>query len=666
MPPIPILTRVFKLLVLGVFSLALAGETALGDSETYAVYSNGLIPPPPAELFTWSDPDCTPTYNATNQDPTAPQGTVSFLSSGSSCAWFGWGVFLNMNMSAYSNGQISFFLKSTTSLEVQLQDQQGNKPTVLTPSTDGQWQQMIYPVSTFTSQGVDLSAIYGLFLITDTNGPTTFYLDDVVWSNNVIPQTGSLQVTISPASAITAGAKWQVDGGKLQNSGATVTNLSVSDHTVSFSTVAGWRTPSNQIIAVIANSTATVSGNYVAIGSLEVTLEPVVAITAGAQWQVDDGTFQNSGATVSNLSVGDHWVSFSTISGWTTPTNETVSIKANAVAKTTGTYTYSAQGTYNGLFAQADINVGSSGMLMSLSVTASGTYSGKLLIGGSTNTISGGFTASGQASNNVPRLAIQGGPLTLEMKLNWNDSPPSITGTVLGTNGGPWIAGLTAELASNSLGSADYTVLLLSSGTPPGYGYLLITNHAGTVTLNGALADGTAFSQVVPASGAGDLPVYGNLYSSTGLLLGWIGLETGSPTGNLTWIKEASRSSTLYTNGFTNLVLLQGSPWIKPSPHTAAIDLPLGQLDFSGGGLVSALSFNVAVSNNNALVKLTGSPTNSLTGSINTNTGLLTITFGNGAGKATTAGIGAVLQNANSAGGYFLGKTNAGSIFLQP
>jgi hypothetical protein len=41
-------------------------------------------------------------------------------------------------------------------------------------------------------------------------------------------------------------------------------------------------------------------------------------------------------------------------------------------------------------------------------------------------------------------------------------------------------------------------------------------------------------------------------------------------------------------------------------------------------------------------MKLPGSATNSLTGSINPKTGLLTITFGNGAGNATTAGKGAV------------------------
>jgi hypothetical protein len=305
-------------------------------------------------------------------------------------------------------------------------------------------------------------------------------------------------------------------------------------------------------------------------------------------------------------------------------------------------------------------------MLSGLAVTASGTYSGKVLIGDSTNAISGSFNASGQASNNVPRVAKQGGPMSMSMWVNWNNSPLTIAGTVSGTNGGSWSANLAAELAASGAASAEYTALVLPSGTPPGYGYMLITNHAGAVTISGGLADGTSFSQAVPVSGSGDLPVYGNLYGSTGLLFGWLGLESGSPAGNLTWIKEASHSSALYTNGFTNLVAVQGSAWTNPLPHTAAIDLPSGQLDISGGSLLSPMTFKVAVSNNNALAKLPGSPTNSLTGSITPKTGLVTTTFGNGAGKATTAGTGAVLQNVNSAGGFFLGKTNAGELLLQP
>jgi hypothetical protein len=476
---------------------------------------------------------------------------------------------------------------------------------------------------------------------------------------------GSLEVTISPAAVIQAGAKWEVDGGEWRKSGATATNLSPGDHAVNFNTVTGWLTPASQSVYVTNGPTATAIGTYLGIGSLKVALAPAAAVTAGAQWQVDGGIWQTSGATVSGLPAGGHILSFNTISGWATPSNQPVSIKTKLVTNAKGTYTFSAQGIYNGLFMQPDVTEETAGMVSGLDVTASGTYSGKLLIGGSTNAISGGFDVSGQASNYVHRTAKQGGPLMLEMTLNWNDSPPEITGTVSGTNGGVWVANLTNELAAKGSSSMEYTALVLPAVSPPGCGYMLMTNHAGAVTLSVTLADGTSFSQAVPLSGMGDLPVYGNLYRSTGLLLGWISLESGAPAGNLTWIKKASRPPALYSSGFTNLAAVQGSPWTNPLPHTAAIDLLSGHLDISGGALLSPLSFNVAVSSSNTLVKLTGGPTNLLSGSINSK-GLLTIKFGNGAGKATTAGTGAVLQNATNAGGFFLGKTNAGSILLQP
>jgi hypothetical protein len=179
------------------------------------------------------------------------------------------------------------------------------------------------------------------------------------------------------------------------------------------------------------------------------------------------------------------------------------------------------------------------------------------------------------------------------------------------------------------------------------------------------LGDGTPFSQGVLLSGNGDVPVYGTLYGNTGLILGWIGLEGGSPVGNLTWIKPP-RVGARYTNGFTNMVAVEGSAWTNPLPRTAAIDVSSGQLTLSGGNLSNALSFAVAISSNNVVGKLTGSPTNTLTGSINPKTGLLTVTFGNGVGKATTIGSGAVLQNTAGGGGFFLGKTNTGAILLVP
>ncbi len=157
-----------------------------------------------------------------------------------------------------------------------------------------------------------------------------------------LAQTGSLQVTLSPAGAVSAGAQWRVDGGAWQNSGATVGGLSVSNHTVIYSTVSGWTTPGSQTVTISANQVTTSSGTYMAVpqsGSLQVVLSPAGATSAGAQWQVDGGNWQNSGVTVAGLSVGNHTVAFKTVSDWTAPASQIISMTANQTAAITSTYT---------------------------------------------------------------------------------------------------------------------------------------------------------------------------------------------------------------------------------------------------------------------------------------------------------------------------------------
>jgi hypothetical protein len=95
------------------------------------------------------------------------------------------------------------------------------------------------------------------------------------------PETGSLQVIISPAGAVSAGAQWQVDGGAWQSSGTTLSSVSVGSHTVAFNTVSGWTTPADQTVSVSANQTATATGNYVAIVSLPPQLTGIAMNTNG-------------------------------------------------------------------------------------------------------------------------------------------------------------------------------------------------------------------------------------------------------------------------------------------------------------------------------------------------------------------------------------------------
>jgi uncharacterized repeat protein (TIGR03803 family) len=321
-------------------------------------------------------------------------------------------------------------------------------------------------------------------------------------------------------------------------------------------------------------------------------------------------------------------------------------------------------GTYNGLFFPSNgVAEETSGMLYNFVLRNTGACSGSLLIAGNHYPIATNFDVSGHSAFIAGQLQVD---------LNLDIATPQITGTVSTSE---WIANLTANLASNTLPSAEYTILFspstnVSANSPPGDGYALVSDHAGVVSLTGALADGISYNQTVAVSQAGDIPVYAVLYTNTahpnpGLLLGWINLtnlQAIAPTNALTWIKKAPLSSALYTNGFTNLLSSLGSLWTNPPAKTPAISLTNGLLVISNGDLL--LNFTNIFVSDDTLTNLNVPPTNSLSGSVNPKTGLLTFTFDNG--TTTNHASGAILQNTTNAGGFFLTLTNAGSFNLQP
>ncbi|MCP3978831.1 MAG: hypothetical protein GY716_05805, partial [bacterium] len=152
---------------------------------------------------------------------------------------------------------------------------------------------------------------------------------------------GSLKVTISPQGAVDAGAQWQADSGSWQNSGYLMHDLDAGTHTVTFKTISGWTAPPNQAVDVggqTVNSTGTYTEIFHQIGSLKVTISPQGAADAGIQWQVDSGSWQDSGTVVHNLGVGTHTVTFKTTDGWTAPPDQTVNVGSGQTVESTGTY----------------------------------------------------------------------------------------------------------------------------------------------------------------------------------------------------------------------------------------------------------------------------------------------------------------------------------------
>jgi hypothetical protein len=328
-----------------------------------------------------------------------------------------------------------------------------------------------------------------------------------------------------------------------------------------------------------------------------------------------------------------------------------------------------ARGIYNGLFFDpTNVAADTAGMLSCLEVGRKGVFSGNLRVSGASYGLEGRFDVGGFSSNRIVRPAIKGGPLTLEMNLDWSESPPVITGSVTGTNGGPWMNALSAERVGAWWTWGDYTLLIPPGGPPsngpPGDGYALIADRSGWVNINGKLADGAAFGLAVPESDNGEVPLYASLYSGSGVLVGWLNFASGAPTGDLTRVRPASRTG-LFTNGFTNGIEVQGSAWTHSWTWDADLGITSGQMEISGGPLDAPLEFNVAVTDHDALVKLPTSPaTNTLAGTISGRTGLMTVTFGDGKGKATITGYGVVLQDQTNGAGFLVTKTNAGAISL--
>lgn len=185
---------------------------------------------------------------------------------------------------------------------------------------------------------------------------------------------GIVTVTILPAEAVTAGAKWTIDADTTQrNSGDTLGNLDVGAHTIRFVAVTGWTTPADQPVTLTAGNTSTVTGTYVvgpvAPGSVRVTITPSAA-AAGAKWTLDsDATQHNSGETVASVTAGSHTVKFTEVAGFTTPADQTVTVVSGQTLDVTGAYVQPGTGPAVARFSTGNYTAGTA-FQVTITITA--------------------------------------------------------------------------------------------------------------------------------------------------------------------------------------------------------------------------------------------------------------------------------------------------------
>jgi hypothetical protein len=521
------------------------------------------------------------------------------------------------------------------------------------------------PNEFYATSGYDLccglGSMNGLNLIRALVGATT------VSSGG--QKTGSVTVTISPPSVVNEGALWQVDGGTAEGDGATVTNLSAGSHTLSFTTVSGWKTPLNQTVKITDGVTTEAGGIYVALpaGSVSLTLQ-----TNG------DGIIDHA-AWPDQLEIGKTYTvtavprARNVFSNWTGGTSQPYSVLSSLAAYpfvmqsnlvlqayfTTNVF-LALQGTYRGLFAPTDSDrqQTNSGAFV-FSVTTGGAVSGNLNMGGVGVPLTGKFNLAGTAQIISKRA---GGKPSLTTTLQLDFTNQSVSGTLTDSAGD-----FTAQLAGNRnvFNSTDkatafegrYTVVIPSANDPTvgpygtSYG-MAIVGPLGGITLAGSLADGTAISESSVVSQDGYWPLYIDLYGGKGSVWGWclFSNQTVTASAALSWINPGNPAKALYPAGFTNQqATLTGSLYLSSQT------LPDGLTATLQGG---DLPFPIVVPD------LTGN-TNNLTLHTNKLTGLISGTFRNPSNAKQAIKVnGVILQGQTNAEGYFLGTNQSGAFLL--
>ena len=340
------------------------------------------------------------------------------------------------------------------------------------------------------------------------------------------------------------------------------------------------------------------------------------------------------------------------------------------------------QGTYNGLFLDADTVTEASSGFFTLTLNKNGTFTGKILTSARSYNLptTRPFGVGGKVEFTV--ATKEGDHLTFNLQLS-DVAGQQITGTV---SDGSWVAVLTADRASfdaktnravNYEGS--YTLAIAGSAdvtySPGGFGWgTLAVSPAGVLALKGNLADGTVLGQSVSLSQDGRWPFYAAYAlpptGNGGAVLGWIGFSNQPATalgGTLYWFRPEGKLPAVYQGGFTNL----GLPVVGSTYNVAnkpLLALTNAQVVFYGGNLPFSITNLVTLTSNDTIIVPIVEPenTNKLLLTITKPTGAMSGSFANPANPKQTIKLnGVLLQNQTNAAGYFLGTNESGAFLLE-
>lgn len=321
----------------------------------------------------------------------------------------------------------------------------------------------------------------------------------------------------------------------------------------------------------------------------------------------------------------------------------------NASAKVTRSFTFknlrpALAGSYNGLLvaaAGATSQIDQNG-LANITVTNTGSFTGRVTLAGVSQAISGVFKNNGAAvfgRTSTPTIELVKTLRPTKVSLGFlalsldTGSGNKVTGTLKDGAGAVTFASVVADKALYTAAknpvlplrnvppalldpareNGKYTALFLAAdspnsgvaktGFPQGDGFAMVTvSTSGKVTMVGKLADGSAVSYSNALSSTNDWPVYVQLYGKKGFVAGKVrfdSTQTQSDAAGLgmKWFKPAGIvSPKTYAAGWPNGILTDfvASKFIPTGKPTAKVPVPPNPGTVLGVGVPGANAPTVA------------------------------------------------------------------------
>jgi hypothetical protein len=321
----------------------------------------------------------------------------------------------------------------------------------------------------------------------------------------------------------------------------------------------------------------------------------------------------------------------------------------NASAKVTRKFTFknlrpALAGSYNGLLvagAGATSQIDQNG-LVNITVTSTGSFTGRVTIAGVSQAISGVFKNDGSAAfgkTSTPTVELIKTLKPAKVSLGFlaltldTGSGYKVTGALKDGAGAVTFASVVADKALYTAAKnpalplrnvpqaildparekGKYTALFLAAdspntgvaktGFPQGDGYAMVTvSTSGKVTMVGKLADGSAVSYSNALSSANDWPVYVQLYGKKGFVTGNVRFDSTQTTSDaaglaMKWFKPAGLTSPKnYTAGWPNGILTDfvASKFIPTGKPTSKVPVPPNPDTVLGVGVPGASAPTVA------------------------------------------------------------------------